>query len=145
MPELRVNAPYQPTGDQPTAITSLVDGVRAGLRNQVLLARLREREIEPKLKVTDADIDAFIREQTGVRAGGMDLNMAMILVATPERANAAEQRARAVGAWASIGAVAAALGPPLGGLLVQASWHWVFLVNVPVGIVALVAGARVLR
>ena len=60
------------------------------VRNQVLLARLREREIEPKLKVTDADIDAFIREQTGVRAGGMDLNMAMILVATPERANAAE-------------------------------------------------------
>ena len=30
------------------------------------------------------------------------------------------------------------------GLLVEASWHWVFLVNVPVGIVALVAGLRVL-
>ena len=67
-----------------------VKDFRDDVRNQVLLARLREREIEPKLKVTDADIDAFIREQTGVRAGGMDLNMAMILVATPERANAAE-------------------------------------------------------
>ena len=67
-----------------------VQDFRDDVRNQVLLARLREREIEPKLKVTDADIDAFIREQTGVRAGGMDLNMAMILVATPERANAAE-------------------------------------------------------
>ena len=67
-----------------------VQDFRDDVRNQVLLARLREREIEPKLKVTDTDIDAFIREQTGVRAGGMDLNMAMILVATPERANAAE-------------------------------------------------------
>ena len=70
----------------------------------------------------------------------MPTSLSLLLGAYP-----AEKRAQAVGAWASIGAVAAALGPPLGGLLVQASWHWVFLVNVPVGIVALVAGARVLR
>jgi excinuclease ABC subunit B len=37
MPELKVNAPYQPTGDQPQAIASLVDGVGAGLKHQVLL------------------------------------------------------------------------------------------------------------
>jgi excinuclease ABC subunit B len=37
MPELKVNAPYQPTGDQPQAIASLVDGVEAGLKHQVLL------------------------------------------------------------------------------------------------------------
>jgi EmrB/QacA subfamily drug resistance transporter len=51
----------------------------------------------------------------------------------------------AIGAWAAVGGVAAAAGPPLGGLLVQASWRWVFLVNVPVGLAALVAGWRVLR
>jgi EmrB/QacA subfamily drug resistance transporter len=53
-------------------------------------------------------------------------------------------RAKAIGTWAAIGAMAAALGPVIGGLLVQASWRWVFWVNVPVGIVALVAVRRVL-
>ena len=52
------------------------------------------------------------------------------------------QRATAVGAWAAVGGVAAAAGPPIGGLLVEASWRWVFLVNVPVGLVALVVAAR---
>ena len=47
------------------------------------------------------------------------------------------QRATAVGAWAAVGGVAAAAGPPIGGLLVEASWRWVFLVNIPVGLVAL--------
>ena len=57
----------------------------------------------------------------------------------------AERRAKAVGTWASVGAVAAALGPPLGGLLVAAGWQWVFLVNVPIGVVTMVAAARILR
>ncbi len=57
----------------------------------------------------------------------------------------AERRHVAIGAWAAVGGIAAAAGPPLGGLLVQASWRWVFLVNVPVGLAALVAGLRVLR
>ncbi|WNG82062.1 DHA2 family efflux MFS transporter permease subunit [Mycobacterium sp. ITM-2016-00316] len=57
----------------------------------------------------------------------------------------AERRASAVGTWASVGAVAAALGPPLGGVLVAAGWQWVFLVNVPIGIVTVVAAARILR
>lgn len=56
-----------------------------------------------------------------------------------------ERRAIAVAGWAGVSAVAAAAGPPLGGLLVGLSWRWVFLVNVPVGIAALVIGARVLR
>ncbi|HMN21682.1 MAG TPA: peptidylprolyl isomerase [Ottowia sp.] len=60
------------------------------LRNQVLLARLREREIEPQLRVSDAEIDAFIREQTGAQPGVPEINLAMILVAVPEHADAAE-------------------------------------------------------
>lgn len=55
-----------------------------------------------------------------------------------------EERATAVGVWAAVGGVAAASGPPLGGLLVQASWRWIFLVNVPVGLAAAFAGARLL-
>ncbi|MFD1710158.1 molecular chaperone SurA [Ottowia sp. GY511] len=68
-----------------------VKDFRDDIRNQVTLARLREREVEPKLKVTDSEVDAFIREQTGVRAPGQDINLAMILVAVPEGANAAER------------------------------------------------------
>ena len=40
-------------------------------------------------------------------------------------------RGRAIGAWSGLGAVAAALGPFLGGVVVEVSWRWVFLLNVP--------------
>src|SRR5271169_4390674 len=50
----------------------------------------------------------------------------------------------AIGAWAATGGIAAACGPPLGGLLVQADWRWVFLVNVPVGLAGLGFGVRTL-
>ncbi len=44
------------------------------------------------------------------------------------------ERHVAIGMWAATGGIAAAAGPPLGGLLVQADWRLVFLVNVPVGL-----------
>jgi EmrB/QacA subfamily drug resistance transporter len=50
-------------------------------------------------------------------------------------------RERSVRMWAATGALAAALGPAVGGVLVEASWRWVFLVNLPVGVAALVAAA----
>ena len=46
--------------------------------------------------------------------------------------------------WSALGAAAATCGPPIGGLLVQSSWRWVFLVNLPVGLIAVLAGRRVL-
>jgi len=57
---------------------------------------------------------------------------------------AANERHKAIGVWAATGGVAAATGPPLGGLLVQADWRLVFLVNVPVGLAGLVLGWRTL-
>ncbi|MFD0132351.1 MFS transporter [Streptomyces sp. NPDC127159] len=44
--------------------------------------------------------------------------------------------------WSAVAGIAAAAGPVLGGILVTASWRWVFLVNLPVGLIALVAAAR---
>ena len=54
------------------------------------------------------------------------------------------QRALAVGLYGAAGGVAAATGPALGGVLIEADWRWVFLVNVPVGLAGLIAGARIL-
>ncbi len=51
---------------------------------------------------------------------------------------APERRVRAVRIWAATGALAAAAGPVAGGLLLELSWRWVFLVNVPVGVAALI-------
>ena len=52
------------------------------------------------------------------------------------------RRQSAVRAWTAAGGMAAAIGPVIGGVLVEASWRWVFLVNVPIGIAALILGWR---
>lgn len=69
----------------------------------------------------------------------MPTSLGLLLVNTP-----LERRPQAIRGWAAIGGIAAGLGPVIGGLLVEADWRWVFLVNVPVGAVGLVAGARLL-
>ena len=52
-------------------------------------------------------------------------------------------RARAIGAWAALGGVAAAIGPLLGGYLVEAvSWRAIFLINVPLGAAVVWTAAR---
>jgi MFS family permease len=55
---------------------------------------------------------------------------------------APRSRPAVIAAWAAVGSVGAAAGPPLGGLLVQASWRWVFLVNLPLGLVSIWYAAR---
>jgi MFS family permease len=53
------------------------------------------------------------------------------------------ERATAVAVWGASAALAAASGPPLGGLLVDvADWRWIFLVNLPIGAVVLYLGMR---
>jgi EmrB/QacA subfamily drug resistance transporter len=69
----------------------------------------------------------------------MPASLALLLPAFPPA-----RRPVAIGVWAAVGAVAAAAGPPLGGLLTEVSWRLVFLVNVPVGIAAVVLAGRVL-
>ena len=55
---------------------------------------------------------------------------------------APERRAGAVRTWTAIGGLAAALGPVVGGVLLTASWRWIFIVNVPIGLAALLVGWR---
>ena len=59
-----------------------------------------------------------------------------------------DDRAKAVGAWSGLGGVAGAIGPFVGGWLVDGpGWRWAFLINVPVAAVVVVLfdrrGARV--
>ena len=63
-------------------------------------------------------------------------SLAIVLESHEER-----ERMHAVALWAAVAALAAGIGPPLGGLLITASsWRLVFLVNIPVGLLALVPG-----
>jgi EmrB/QacA subfamily drug resistance transporter len=56
-----------------------------------------------------------------------------------------EQRATATALWGATGAIAAATGPSLGGVLVDAtSWRWVFFVNLVIGLPALIPARRLL-
>jgi EmrB/QacA subfamily drug resistance transporter len=55
----------------------------------------------------------------------------------------ADDRPRAVGAWSGLGGVAAAVGPVLGGWLVQAAgWRWVFLLNLPLAAAVIAVTVR---
>jgi EmrB/QacA subfamily drug resistance transporter len=64
-------------------------------------------------------------------------SLGLVLATSPP-----ERRHANVRAWTAVGGLAAAAGPVVGGLLVALSWRWVFYVNVPVGLLALVVGWR---
>jgi len=71
-----------------------VAAYRKQLKTQLILARLREREVDSRIRISDQDIDRFLREQgQGGQALPPELNIAMILLAVPENASAAETRA----------------------------------------------------
>ncbi|WP_433300100.1 MFS transporter [Actinoplanes sp. CA-030573] len=60
-----------------------------------------------------------------------------------EASFARDDRARAIGAWSGLGGIGGALGPFLGGWLVEAgSWRYIFLINVPVALLVLLVAAR---
>ncbi|MEJ7834162.1 MAG: MFS transporter [Nocardioides sp.] len=56
---------------------------------------------------------------------------------------AVEDRAKAIGSWTGLGGIAAALGPFVGGALVDyASWRWIFLINLPLAVVTILIAQR---
>ncbi|MGI9006970.1 MAG: MFS transporter, partial [Streptosporangiaceae bacterium] len=84
-------------------------------------------------------IAARIVQATG--AGLMvPASLSLLLASVP-----AARRAAAIGTWSAVGALGAALGPVIGGLLVQADWRWVFWINLPVGVAAILLAVRVVQ
>jgi peptidyl-prolyl cis-trans isomerase SurA len=66
---------------------------RNDLRDQLLLTRLRDREVESKVKISDVEADEYLRDQRNVtvkNAALENLNLAQILVAVPENATDAQ-------------------------------------------------------
>ena len=78
-----------------------INRFRNDLRNQILLQRVRERQVDSRVRVTDADIDDLIRERQGSNdLASLEMNLAHVLVTVPEGASperVQELQARAQG------------------------------------------------
>ncbi|NWG74783.1 MAG: SurA N-terminal domain-containing protein, partial [Rubrivivax sp.] len=77
---------------------------RANIRDQLLVERVREREVQQRIRITDDEIDALIERERGAAARS-EFNIAQILVTVPENASAdvvAQRRERAEAALARV-------------------------------------------
>ena len=78
---------------------------RENLRDQLMTERVREREVQGRIRVTDGDIDKYLDDRRAALSNGGQLNIAQILVSVPEGANealVAARRARAEAALARV-------------------------------------------
>jgi peptidyl-prolyl cis-trans isomerase SurA len=62
---------------------------REQLRNQLFLTRVREREVEARIRISDNEVEQFLQEQLRAQAAlaTVELNLAMILIAVPENSS----------------------------------------------------------
>ena len=61
---------------------------RSTLRDQILLERVRERDVGQRTRVTEAEIDKFLAERNALPGRDMELNIAQILITVPDGASA---------------------------------------------------------
>jgi len=78
---------------------------RNTIRDQIMTERLREREVQGRIRISDADIDNYLAERRSAAGAAAEYNIAQILVSLPEGAGvneAAQRRARADAALARV-------------------------------------------
>ena len=78
---------------------------RENLRDQMMTERVREREVQGRIKISDAEIDAYLDKKRAALEQGGQINLAQVLVPVPDgapEAVVAERRARAEAALARI-------------------------------------------
>ena len=78
---------------------------RATVREQIIVERMREREVSQRVRITDTEVEDYIEKQRGQRAGEVEYNIAQVLIPVPEGASAAvlsERRALADAAMARV-------------------------------------------
>lgn len=80
---------------------------RAQLRDQLLIEKLREREVYPRIRVSDEEIERHLAERRAAAAADAQLNIAQILLTVGEGASAAEVAARRARAEAALARVKA--------------------------------------
>jgi EmrB/QacA subfamily drug resistance transporter len=85
-------------------------------------------------------IEALVAARALQGVGGALLTPGSLAIISASFAH--KDRAAAVGAWSGLGGIAAAVGPFLGGWLVEWTWRSVFLVNVPVAVLIVAVAAR---
>ncbi len=82
----------------------------------------------------------FAQGVGGALASSVSLGMIVTLFPSPR------ERGTAIGAFSFVGAVGASLGQVLGGVLTEAfGWHWIFFINLPIGVTATALAVRVLE
>jgi EmrB/QacA subfamily drug resistance transporter len=122
-------------------LTGSALGERFG-RRRMFVAGLTVFTLGSALAALAPDITVLVLARAAQGLGGAVVTpLTLTLLA---RAVSPERRALALGAWGAIGGLAVAVGPLVGGAIVQgASWQWIFWLNVPIGVVLVpVAFAR---
>ena len=75
---------------------------RANIRDQILLERLREREVYQRIRITDEDVDKHIAERRAAASVDAETNLAQVLITVPEGADANTVAARRAVAEAAL-------------------------------------------
>jgi peptidyl-prolyl cis-trans isomerase SurA len=73
---------------------------REEIREEIIMQRLREREVDNKIQITESEVDNYLAAESGAAPGQQEFNLSHILVRIPENASAeqiAERRKRAEG------------------------------------------------
>ncbi len=121
-------------------LTGAALGDRFG-RKRMFMAGITLFTVSSAAAAVAPSIGLLIAARAAQGAGGAiatPLTMTLLADAFPPA-----RRGLALGIWSAVGGAAATLGPVVGGAVVQAaSWHWIFWINVPVGIALVPVAAR---